>query len=320
MGSAFRMQQAHGKPMKKSPAQAATSGSIASAKNYMRCLWQAMVNTINHDGVEHAGYLAFLGLLSLFPFLVLLVTFAGILGEQDIGVSFVNLITHNLPKHVVDALLPRVQEIVSGPPQGILTIAILGALWTASSIVEGLRTILNRAYRVHTPPAYALRRLLSIAQLLLVMATVISGMLILVLAPLALNWLEELLGVVLPLQFKAVSALFTIMVMWLAVGSVYYMLPNVKQRYAATLPGALLAVALWVFSGWLLTIYLSQFQQINLIYGSLGGIIASLLFFYMTGLAVIYGAEFNYLLEELDGQPHEEKIKKPKNRLTKGQH
>ncbi|MBI1276333.1 YihY family inner membrane protein [bacterium] len=311
------MQQTHGKPTRKAREAAQELGNLEGILVHLRCFWQALVNTINHDGVEHAGYLAFLGLLSLFPFLVLLVTFAGMLGEQDIGLSFVTLITRNLPKHVVDALMPRVHEIVSGPPQGILTIAILGAMWTASSIVEGLRTILNRAYRVHTPPAYPLRRLLSIVQLLMVMVIVISGMIILVVAPIALHWLEELLHVTLPFQFKAVSAIFTIVMMWMAVASVYYVLPNLRQRFVATLPGALLAVALWVLSGWLLTFYLSQFQQINLIYGSLGGIIASLLFFYMTGLAVIYGAEFNYLMEELYEQPHVEKIKAGKTNKTK---
>ena len=88
---------------------------------------------------------------------------------------------------MVQALSPRIRGNPSGPPQGLLTVAILGAIWTASSAVEGYRTVLNRACRVATPPAYVWRRLLSIAQTLILSFVVVLAMMVLVL-------LKEALG------------------------------------------------------------------------------------------------------------------------------
>ena len=67
----------------------------------------------------------------------------------------------------------------------MLTVSILGAIWTSSSALEGYRTVLNRAYRVATPPAYIWRRLLSIAQILILSFVVVMAMIVLVMLPMA---------------------------------------------------------------------------------------------------------------------------------------
>lgn len=276
-------------------------------KTVAHCFWDAIICTIYHDGIEHAGYLAFLGLLSFFPFLVLFVAVAGFLGESHLSQEFVSIILSTIPDHVATALKPRIDEIVSGPPQGLLTIAILGVIWTASSVVEGLRTILNRAYRVGTPPAYPLRRLLSIAQLLIATALVISIMLGLVFAPLMVEKLADLSGIHIAFSTQAYGAAVSVFVLFMIVASIYYILPNIRQRFVMTFPGAFSVVILWVVTARAFSAYLSQFDQVNLVYGSLGGIIAALLFFYLSAVILIFGAEFNYALEASQGHRMEEK-------------
>ena len=269
-------------------------------------LYKAGVNTVQHDGIEHAGYLAFLLLLSLFPFLVLLVSFAGFLGEGEAGTRFIHFIFSQLPPHMVQALTPRVDEIVSGPPTGLLSLAILGALWTASSAVEGYRTVLNRAYHVATPPSYILRRLLSILQLIIFTFAILMAMLIVIFTPIILNSIEHFIG----FQFITEDTInwsnwvfgFSILIMFLMVGNLYYILPNVKQTLISVLPGAGITVCFWMIAAQLLTLYLSHFEQVSLIYGSLGGIIAAMLFFYIINVIFIYGAEFNYLIKKLLGE------------------
>src|SRR5580704_18068742 len=110
---------------------------MLTPKTLLNCSWKAVVNTVSHDGIELAGYLAFLGLLAMFPFLVFIFAIVGILGQGAAGAAVITSILQTLPAHITDALRPRIVEIVSGPPQGLLTIAILGAIWTASSAVEG---------------------------------------------------------------------------------------------------------------------------------------------------------------------------------------
>ncbi len=279
-------------------------------KTILFCFYKAGENTVDHDGIEHAGYLAFLGLLALFPFLVLLVAMVGNMGEQLAASDFIALMIGNLPEHIVEALRPRVLEITTGPSQGLLTLAIVGAIWTSSSAVEGLRTVLNRAYRVHTPPAYLWRRLLSIAQLLFLTAVIIIGMALVVVWPVV--WAQ--LQLLLPFDTAGVtdevhnlSTIIGSLLLFFVVSSLYYVLPNVKQTWISVFPGAAIAVVGWMGAAKLFSLYLGRFEQVNLIYGSLGGIIAALLFFYVLGVIFIYGAEFSYLLKTAMGERIEEK-------------
>jgi len=267
---------------------------------FITLFWQALVNTINHDGIEHAGYLAFLLLLALFPFLVLLVALAGFFGEGHAGSQFISLVFDAMPGHMVEALRPRIKEIIDGPPTGLLSVAILGAIWTASSAVEGYRTVLNRAYHVGTPPAYIWRRLLSILQLLLFTFVVLLAMLAIVFTPIVLDRFG--IGTANSINWSQWIFYISIGVLLLMISNMYYALPNIKQSAASVLPGACITLILWYAAAWLLTTYLSEFRQVNLIYGSLGSFIAALLFFYVINVIFIYGAEFNYLLLKALGE------------------
>ncbi|MEZ5691555.1 MAG: YihY/virulence factor BrkB family protein [Rickettsiales bacterium] len=275
-------------------------------KKAWQCVYRATYDMVmKHDGIEHAGYLAFLGLLALFPFLVFLVSVIGFMGQGASGAEFISSLLRALPEDITAAIKPRITEIISGPPQGLLTVSILGAIWTASSAVEGVRTVLNRAYRVTTPPAYPLRRLLSIAQLVLFTSILIIGMLVVVSLPLITQNIEEWTGISFLRQAsqelgKAVFYI-TIFFLFLAVSFIYYLLPNIKQKLMSVFPGAFIVVLLWIGAAWLFTGYLSHFDQVNLIYGSLGGIIAALVFFYISNIIFIFGAELNHHIAEMMG-------------------
>ncbi len=272
---------------------------------------------VNHDGVEHAGYLSFLVLLAFFPFLVFFVAILGALGETSAGSHLIHLIVDNAPQHMVAAIVPRIDEILSGPPQGLLTISILGTIWTSSSIVEGMRTVLNRAYHVHTPPNYYLRRALSIGQLLLLTLILIVAMLALVIVPIVFN---KLFGVFITYQtingqsqealpqvsffageWELLRYVFAFAVLLFFISGLYYFLPNVKQKWRDTIPGALITLIGWAIAARGITYYLSHYNQFNLVYGSLASMIAFLVFFYIINMIFIYGAEFNYLLEQYLG-------------------
>ena len=262
--------------------------------------YKAGYHTVHHDGIEHAGYLAFLGLLSFFPFLVFLVSLLGLFGKLDMVDVFAFDIVRLLPSHVVASLEPRINEIVSGPPQGLLTISIIGVIWTASSAVEGLRTILNRAYRVATPPSYLFRRLLSIGQFMGLTLAVIMAMFLLVIGPVFMQNLLKNIGK----DYDDLNHYWSYFrygfggsILFISVAISYYILPNIKQTWRAVFPGTFVVIVAWFVAASLFSAYLRNFDQVNLVYGSLGGIIATLLFFYIVGVIYIYGAEFNYVFD-----------------------
>ena len=270
------------------------------AKQAILHIYRAGDNLVENDGIELAGYLTFLELLSLFPFLVILVALTGFIGQGEAGSAFVNLIISHMPETATQILKPRIDEIISGPPQGLLTLSILGALWTSSSAVEGFRTVLNRAYQVSEPPTYILRRLLSILQMILFTLILIVVMLVLVLAPIIIAKIERETGLDLPpgmaLFFAQDFFYFSILAMFLIVASLYYWLPNIRQSLIGVVPGALMVVGGWILGAKLVAFYLTNVSQVNLIYGSLSGFIATLLFFFVMNIIFIYGAEFNHEL------------------------
>lgn len=296
---------------------------ILTVKNFLKCYYKALVDTVvTHDGIEHSGYLAFLSLLSFFPFLVFFVALAGYLGDLEIGREFVHILISALPEHMVEALKPRIEEILSGPPQSLLTLAIIGTIWTASSTVEGMRTILNRAYRVATPPAYIWRRLMSIIQFLIMTFAVFCVMVLQILAPVFWQEFRNLFGVqeaLFPPGWTYIRYGFSGLVVFVVVTISYYVLPNIRQRWQRVAPGALIVLVLWLGATELLSAYVSRFQQVNLVYGSLAGIIIALLYFYVSWIIYVYGAEFNYHLERALGHRFEQKeaITKPHKQKKK---
>ena len=257
----------------------------------------SVIDTIRHDGIEHAGYLAFLSILSLFPSLIFLIAIIGFFGASEAGTQIINVIISSTPKEISDALAPRINEITSGPEQSFLTIAIIGVIWTASSSVEGCRTILNRAYRVTCPPTYILRRLISILEFFVIIFTIVSGIFIFIIVPTFLKEFDDKFHLGIQVTDFDIFYLRQIAIFCLlacATSLLYYALPNSKQKITQTVPGSILAVVLWILLGNLFKIYLEDFHQVNFVYGSLAGIIASLMFFYLISLVFIFGAEFNY--------------------------
>ena len=266
------------------------------------CLWKAIIKTVDHDGVEHAGYMSFMVILSIFPFFVFLLALTSFFGELELGAKFIQILLQNIPDEATQSFKDRIYELQNSPPQSLLTLAVAGTIWTASSFVECIRTILNRIYEIKSPPNYIFRRLLSILQFLLISLVIMLAMLLLVLAPIALSKLPELVILLngyleeyAPF-FNLIRYLLLFAVLFLTVSSLYYLLPNVKITFIEVMPGALLTVVLWIASGYLLSKYIKFYNQLTLVYGSLGSIIVTLIFFFITNVLFIYGAEFNFLM------------------------
>jgi len=222
---------------------------------FFKAFIRAIYDVIRHDGVEHAGYLSFITILSLFPFLIIFISLAGALGDLPIVEEFIKLFLNSLPKYVENAIQPRIHEIISGPPQSIMTVAILGALWTASSFIEGLRTILNRAYRVSSPPPYLLRRLLSILQFILMTIMVILILVILLVLPPLLTKFFHITGInindifITIENYQILKNIGVLVVLLSFVVSLNFFVTNIKLSVKELLPGSVLVVCGWLLAG-----------------------------------------------------------------------
>jgi len=204
----------------------------------------------------------------------------------------------NMPAHSIDSIKSHIDQLSKSPPQSLLTLAIAGTLWTASSFVECLRTILNRVYEITSPPNYILRRLLSIGQFLLISLMISAVMLLLVIIPIGLSKVPDFVNFIGEYNelLDLIRYSFVFLSLFLTACSLYYIIPNVRIRFIQVIPGAFLTVILWTLSGYLLSKYIVYYNQLNIVYGSLGSVIVTLIFFYIVNMIFIYGAEFNYLM------------------------
>lgn len=253
---------------------------------------------LQHDGMMRASAISFSSLFALFPFLIFLTALAGAVGNSTQALNFVSLSLANLPDEVAETLRPVISEVVGGDKGGILTLSMLATLWTAGSGVEALRDALNSAYDVEQLRSFWLRRLqgaIIVITAALVILFTMSGFVFLPLLwdPLT-SWLD-----IRDASFAAISTvqgLFAVLLVLTGVTLLYRFLPNVPQRLAEVVPGMLLAGLLWFALLFGFSWYLSSFGRFAVVYGSLGGIVITLLFFYLSAATLILGAEFNAAL------------------------
>lgn len=269
----------------------------------LKIFYDAADRTVKDDGVEHAGYIAFLALLSFFPSLIFLLSVISHMGKQSFGADMLNEFYKLLPLDVMNTLAPTINEIMAGPPAGLLTLAIVGILWTASGGVEGVRTILNKVYRVSNPPHFLLRRLVSIFQFIVVMFILAVGTILIAVVPSISTLIEQKLSrkIDFTILFEMIRIFGSLFFMMMAVAVSYYILPNIKHSIVKVMPGAAVCVTIWIIVLKVFTYIIGHYTQINALYGSLAGIIVTLIFFYVMALIYIYCAEFNYLLEKAFG-------------------
>ncbi len=258
-------------------------------------MYHAATNLVFHDGIEHAGYMSFIVLFAIFPFVIFILAFCGFLGASDWGKDFLSFVVKYLP---LGLFSDRMEELLRLNSYNLLNLAGIGIIWTISSFVECLRTILNRIYCIKNYPHYLLRRLLSIVQFLLISILLIFIIVIFVFTPILVKHFTGLYLLI--EEYKVIlfffRHFFLFMSLFTIISCAYYIIPNNKMSFLEILPGSFLAVVLWLVSGKLLFAYIVYYSQLNFIYGSLGSILVTMMFFYIVNIIIIYGAEFNYLM------------------------
>jgi membrane protein len=263
-----------------------------------KVLWDAVVHFANDNSLILAGYIAYMTLFAMFPFLIFLTTVGGVIGQGEAATLFIEYLMESVPAEVALTLRPSITEITERPRTGLMTLSILVALWVASSGIEALRSALNEAYNAEQFPAIWKARLQSLGLTVLFTFGIIATMISIVAGPFIWSMLEWAL--IIPSFYGWLYGVsryvFGVIVLYGIVALLYFTLPNRSLRKREVFPGAALAVALWLGSLSLFSFYLANMASYSVTYGSLGGIVVTLLFFYVSACIFIFGAEVNAAL------------------------
>lgn len=262
--------------------------------------WKTPVKFVEDEGFMLAGHLAFISLLSLFPFLIFLVALAGFLGQTEAGAKVVGFMFENMPEAVSGVLRRPINEVLERRSGGLLTLGIVGAIWTAASGIEAARIALNRAYDAVDYKPFWRRRLESLIIVIFAATIIVSALAVLVLGPLVWRALLQFLPALEPFSglWAVLRYALTSAVLICAVSALYYLLPAVRPRFSWVVPGAVLTLLLWNAAGTSFALYLEHFGNYPMTYGSLGGIVIVLIFFYILAASFLFGAELNGAIRE----------------------
>ncbi|WP_138379175.1 YihY/virulence factor BrkB family protein [Luteithermobacter gelatinilyticus] len=262
-------------------------------------LVEAVINFNRHDGMVMAGYLAFLTLLALFPFIIFLVSLAGFFGQSEAGHEALEILFNNIPPDVVRVLRAPIEKMIQTTSGSIMTFSILGAIWVSASAIDAARLAIVRSFASVTRRPYIRRRAEGLLLVILSASGIIVGMSILVLGPVAWNIIISYIPVDTDwkLIWNAVRFTLSITLVFGALCLVYYVLRPRRLKIRPPLaPGALAALILWMGIGSSFSLYLKHFARYDVTYGSLAGAIIALMFFYFISAAFILGAEINAAL------------------------
>jgi membrane protein len=257
------------------------------------------------DGFIHAGNLAYLALLTLFPFFIVMAAIAQAFGRSEDGLLAVNSFLRTLPPSVADLLRAPVYQVLAARTGNLLWLGALVGLWTVGSFIETVRDILRRAYGTTFSHPFWRYRLWSV--------TLIFGSVIIVMASFSaqvvLTGAEQLIYRLVPVAqdvagWIGLSRLIPAGLMVLALYIVIYSLTPSRYRYSKCpkWPGAVFAAAWWIGVTALLPRALGLLGGYDLTYGGLAGVIIALFFFWLIGFGLVIGAHLNAALAETPEQ------------------
>lgn len=260
-------------------------------------LGRAVANFAANDGAYRAGHVAFTAFLAFFPAIIFLSTLGGLLGTPQAAAHFLFFAMDYLPPEVMATLLPVVREVLEVRP-GVMTLSLLGTLWVAGSGIEALRGALDHAHGVTRPRPFWMRRLHDTGLVLVGALAVLMLMAAVVFGPLIWRGITWAVPVADELEWLWTVARYGagVLVLVVTATAFYRLLPNTRLRLKTVLPGAVLASGLWLAMATGFSIYLNQLGSYSVTYGSLGGVITTLMFFYISAALFIFGAEFNAAL------------------------
>ena len=267
-----------------------------------------------------AAALTYYAVLALFPAIVALISILGVVGQPTaVQSAMTDIVKPLVSQQTFDILNKAVTQLTTTSAAGIgLIIGLLGALWSASGYVGAFGRAMNKIYEIEEGrPFWKLRPVQLVITLIAVVLIAVVLVALVLSGPLAttvgnsIGMGSTAVTVFNIAKFPVIAAMVVVIVAIL-----YYATPNVKQpKFKWVSVGAVCAIVIWVVASIAFAFYVSNFGSYNKTYGSLAGVIVTLLWLWITNIALLLGAEIDSELErgrELQaGLPAEEELQLP---------
>jgi membrane protein len=249
------------------------------------------------DGMVYAAAMTYYVLLSMFPFMIFVVSIFGlVVRDPDIQQNVVEVIIDQLPPGVnLDAQVEGVISGVADASPGLLgLIGILAAVWTASAVFGALRRALNRAFNVTVARSFIHGRIRDIVSILIVVLLITLSMALTatlrIIHAVAADWFGDRL---VNLGWWVISILAPLLISFTVFMLIYRWIPNHTLKVRDLWVGALIAAIGFELGKNLFSLYLANFGRYDEVYGTLGGAMAFLFFVFVMSNLVIFAADID---------------------------
>jgi membrane protein len=257
---------------------------------------------LKDDMLTYAAALSYSALFALFPFLIFLIALLGFLHIPDFFDWLLDQARTALPAGSFSMVEDVIRDIEGKSRGGLLSFGIVIAIWSASSGVRSVMNAMNVAFRVEETRSAPKRYVASVVYTLGLAALLIAAAALMLIGPRAIEWIADRAS--LGSQFVTLWTWlrWPVLVLLLIVVTalIYHVAPNIDQPFALISPGAVVAVVIWVIASLGFSLYVSNFSNYSATYGSLGGIIVLLLYFYISSAVLLLGAEVNAELRRME--------------------
>jgi membrane protein len=246
-----------------------------------------------------SAQLAYYFFLALFPALLFLVAVISFIPIEHLMDSIVGSLSRVAPGEVLSIIQDQILKIAHDQAGGLLTFGMLGTIWSTSSGVTAIIDSLNQAYDIQECRPWWKVRLVALGlTVALAVFIVVSTVLVIAgptLAEKVADWFR--LGAAFTWTWKIVQWPIVFGLVTTAIALIYYYAPDAEQDWTWITPGSILATVLWLLVSLGFKFYVSNFGAYNATYGTIGGVIVLMLWFYLSALAVLVGAEVNAEIE-----------------------
>ncbi|GAC1446334.1 MAG: hypothetical protein NVSMB56_04030 [Pyrinomonadaceae bacterium] len=256
----------------------------------------------NDDVFGRAAQLSYYFLLALFPLLLFLTSLIGLMMGAETGLrhSLFNYLGQVLPGSASELISTTMFEVSNASGSGKLSFGILAALWAASNGMGAISNSLNVAYHVKESRPWWKQRLVAVGLTVALAVLIISALTLVLYGGRIAEGIAASYGFgdLFTVTWKILQFPIILAFMLLAFSLLYYFAPDLKDHsWKWVTPGAVMAVALWLIVSFAFRIYLHYFDSYSKTYGSLGAVIVLMLWFYLTGVAILIGGEVNADIE-----------------------
>src|SRR5437660_2467159 len=269
--------------------------------------WKELAKRVVRETTEdnilgYSAQLSYYFLLALFPALLFLTSLLGYFAGADsqLRAGLFRYLNAVLPGDASQLVAKTVNDVTQGSGGGKVSFGILATLWAASNAMTAISESLNAAYDLKETRQWWKVRLIAIGLTLALSFLIVSS---LVLVLYGHNLADAVaikfgLSAAFALVWKIVQWPIVLVFVLLAFALIYYFAPDARdQDWKWITPGSIIGVTLWLLVSFGFKAYLHYFNSYNATYGTLGGVIILMLWFYFTGAAILIGGEINSEIE-----------------------